>query len=373
MARFTFAALFFTSAFTATVYGAPVPSSKAIAARQVQFQELPYEQFQISNGVAGNAAAEANAVFVDPFQGITDLASIPSDVLTAVKNMRSAAEDAETSLFNPAIDAASGAAADALQVGKIKNKVLKLTGLAMARKIQLAKDQAAGKDTSSLEEALADTETKLAKNIETDVASAGQASQSVVSGGGASNNNANAGSANTGASANTSTNTGATGNASNTGAATGASTGGAAVQFAELPYAQFQISDGVAGNAAAEANAVFVDPFQGVDLSTVSKETLQAVKSMREAAEDAETSLFNPAIDGASGDEADALQVGKIKNKVLKLTGFVQALKIEIAQLQAAGEDSSEREAKLAQEQTKLTKNIDTDVKSAGAASLSVA
>ena len=68
---------------------------------------------------------------------------------------------------------------------------------------------------------------------------------------------------------------------------------------------------------------------------------------MREAAEDAETEKFNSAIEAASGDEgmlytlalfpthsnphpADALQVGKIKNKVLKLTGEVQALKIKV-------------------------------------------
>ena len=95
-------------------------------------------------------------------------------------------------------------------------------------------------------------------------------------------------------------------------------------------YAQFQISDGVAGNAAAEANAVFVDPFANTDLTTVSSDVLQALKNMREAAEDAETALFNPAIDAASGAEADALQAWKIKNKVLKLTGFVQVLNIQV-------------------------------------------
>lgn len=95
-------------------------------------------------------------------------------------------------------------------------------------------------------------------------------------------------------------------------------------------YADFQISDGVAGNAEAEANAVFVDPFSGTDLSTVSSDVLDALKSMREAAEDAETAQFNPAIAAASGAEADALQVGKIKNKVLKLTGEVQVLNIQV-------------------------------------------
>ena len=95
-------------------------------------------------------------------------------------------------------------------------------------------------------------------------------------------------------------------------------------------YADFQISDGTAGDAEAKATAVFVDPFDGVDLATVDKTTLDAVKTMREAAEDAETSLFNPAIDAASGAAATALQNGKIQNKVLKLTGEVQTINIEV-------------------------------------------
>ena len=96
-------------------------------------------------------------------------------------------------------------------------------------------------------------------------------------------------------------------------------------------YAAFQISDGTAGNAEAEANAVFVTPFDGVDLSTVDSATLKAVQTMREAAESAETDDFDPQIDAASGAEADALQNGKIANKVLKLTGEVQVLNIQIA------------------------------------------
>lgn len=34
-------------------------------------------------------------------------------------------------------------------------------------------------------------------------------------------------------------------------------------------YADFQISDGTAGNAQAEAAAVFLDPFDGTDLATL--------------------------------------------------------------------------------------------------------
>lgn len=141
--------------------------------------------------------------------------------------------------------------------------------------------------------------------------------------------------------------------------------------FELLDYADFQISDGVAGNASAEANAVFVDPFANVDLATVDSQTLDNMQTMREAAESAETEGFDPAIAAASGATADALQVGKIKNKVLKLTGEVQVLNIKIAQAQAAGDDTSDLEDSLAEEQTKLNTNIATDEKSAGQTSQS--
>ena len=118
---------------------------------------------------------------------------------------------------------------------------------------------------------------------------------------------------------------------------------------------------------------------------------------MREAAEDAETDQFNPAIEAASGDEADALQNGKIQNKVLKLTGEVQVLQIKLAKAKASGADTSSIESQITTEQcvsssfvstsvlgsvvadfclrcrTKLNTNIATDTKSAGAASKGVA
>ena len=40
-----------------------------------------------------------------------------------------------------------------------------------------------------------------------------------------------------------------------------------------------------------------------MDLSTVDDATVQAMQTMREAAEDAETEQFDPAIEAASGDE----------------------------------------------------------------------
>ena len=48
-------------------------------------------------------------------------------------------------------------------------------------------------------------------------------------------------------------------------------------------YADFQISDGVAGQAEAEANAVFVDPFDGIDLSTLDDSVADNIETMRQA------------------------------------------------------------------------------------------
>ncbi|KAH8828155.1 hypothetical protein DL96DRAFT_1709445 [Flagelloscypha sp. PMI_526] len=137
-------------------------------------------------------------------------------------------------------------------------------------------------------------------------------------------------------------------------------------------YNDFQISDQVAGDAEAHANAVFVDVFQGVDLATIDSATVDNIETMRSQAEDAETEAFNPAIAAATGAEADALQVGKIQNKVLKLTGITQKIKIQIAQATAAGDDTADLESKLAEEQKKLDTNIATDKASAGATSKGV-
>ncbi|KAL5514479.1 hypothetical protein ACEPAG_2567 [Sanghuangporus baumii] len=381
MTRFVWLSLTIISglASLSNVGAAPIRSKRAVTQTADNFKELDYAQFQISDGVAGNAAAEANAVFVDPFAN-TDLSTISSDVLDAMEAMREAAESAETDLFDPAIDAASGADADALQVGKIKNKVLKLTGEVQVLNIKIAQAQASGDDTSDLEDQLSEEQTKLDTNIATDTDSAGATSKGVVDSSDSTDSTTLAGS--TSVSARDSVSASNTASAADTSATDVADDGTAsnsqavtqtADNFQELDYAQFQISDGVAGNAEAEANAVFVDPFANVDLSTISDDTQDAIEAMREAAESAETDLFDPAIDAASGDEADALQVGKIKNKVLKLTGEVQGINIKIAQAQAAGEDTSDLESKLQEEQTKLNTNIATDKASAGQASKGVA
>ncbi|KAF7299168.1 NAD(P)-binding protein [Mycena indigotica] len=310
-----------------TAVAAPLPAKRAFS-----FGLKNYNAFQISDSVAGNAQAHANAVFVDPFKSV-DLATVDATSLKNLGTMRQAAESAETELFNPQIKAASGAAADALSVGKIQNKVLKLTGEVQQIKIKLAQAKAKGSDTSKLQASLTEEQTKLSKNIATDVKNKGKKSKGVAS----------------------------------------KSKRAAFKGFALKNYAQFQISDGTAGNAQAKAAAVFVDPFKLVDLATVDATSIKNLGTMREAAESAETELFNPQIKAASGAAADALSVGKIQNKVLKLTGEVQQLKIKLAQAKAKGSDTSKIQSKLTEEQTKLSKNIALDVKSKGDASKGVA
>ncbi|KAF7551617.1 hypothetical protein G7Z17_g4870 [Cylindrodendrum hubeiense] len=134
-------------------------------------------------------------------------------------------------------------------------------------------------------------------------------------------------------------------------------------------YAQFQISDGVAGNALEEVAAKFpVDEFRA-NLAGVSANDLAILKAARETAEAAEADEggFNDAIDqvGENSDDGIALQTGKIKNKVLKLELQVLALQIELAQ-------GNGDQAKIDEEQTKLDKNVATDQEGAGDQSQSI-
>ncbi|AEO70352.1 uncharacterized protein THITE_2121678 [Thermothielavioides terrestris NRRL 8126] len=134
-------------------------------------------------------------------------------------------------------------------------------------------------------------------------------------------------------------------------------------------YSQFQVSDGVAGNALAEVNAKF--PIDQSDLASVDPQDLAIIKAARETAEAAETDEggFNDAIKAAGGTSTaagKALQNGKIKNKVLKLQLEVLALQIEAAQ------GGSNNTAKIAEEQKKLDTNIKLDQAAAGQPSQSV-
>ncbi|KAI3322934.1 small secreted protein [Xylariaceae sp. AK1471] len=128
--------------------------------------------------------------------------------------------------------------------------------------------------------------------------------------------------------------------------------------FTQETYNDISISGGTAGNAANEALAVF-SALDTNNLAGVAKEDLDFLNSVNQICNDAEDEAFNPAIDAASGDAADALQRGKIKNKVLKLTASVLKLQAQVAQ----GEDVSDD---LDTEQTKLNNNIKQDEDEAG-------
>lgn len=99
--------------------------------------------------------------------------SVSSSDLAIINAARETAEDAETDAFNGQIKTASGAAATALQNGKIKNKVLKLFLEVSALQIQ----QAQGADN---QDKIDQEQTKLNNNISLDTKAAGQASKGVA-------------------------------------------------------------------------------------------------------------------------------------------------------------------------------------------------
>ncbi|KAL2271166.1 hypothetical protein VTJ83DRAFT_537 [Remersonia thermophila] len=126
-------------------------------------------------------------------------------------------------------------------------------------------------------------------------------------------------------------------------------------------YSEFQVSDGPAGNALARVNEKF--PIDQTNFANVDAEDLAILKAARKTAEAAETKAggFNEAIRAAGGTNTEAgkaLQCGKIANKVLKLQLQVMILQIEAAR----GKNTT---AKLAQQQTKLAKNVQLDQEAA--------
>lgn len=129
----------------------------------------------------------------------------------------------------------------------------------------------------------------------------------------------------------------------------------------DTTYNALSISSGVAGNAEAEALALF-SALPLSDPSTISRADITFLNQVNKAANGAETEAFNPAIEAASGAEKDALAAGKTKNKVLKL----MATKLQLEAKMAQGEDVS---AKLDEELKKLANNVATDKKNAGKAS----
>ncbi|KAK2065163.1 hypothetical protein LY76DRAFT_611741 [Colletotrichum caudatum] len=133
-------------------------------------------------------------------------------------------------------------------------------------------------------------------------------------------------------------------------------------------YSQFQVSDGVGGNALAEVAQKFPVAQIKANLKGVSTNDLAILQAARVAAEGAETDAggFNDAIAKASGADAAALNVGKIKNKVLKLQLEVLALQVQQAQ-------GASNQAKIDAEQKKLDNNVNLDKGAAGKPSKSVA
>ncbi|KAA8574728.1 hypothetical protein MFRU_049g00180 [Monilinia fructicola] len=150
---------------------------------------------------------------------------------------------------------------------------------------------------------------------------------------------------------------------SSTSNSTSTSTTSAGSVLTASAYNDFQISDGTAGTAQDQANSLFT-AIDKNNLAAVSESDLDIIQGVHDAAEDAETDAFNPAIAAASGDAATALQNGKIKNKVLKLTAEVLSIQVKAAQ---GGDDTD-----LAAEQTKLANNIKLDTAAAGQASTAV-
>ncbi|TLS26846.1 hypothetical protein PpBr36_05206 [Pyricularia pennisetigena] len=137
------------------------------------------------------------------------------------------------------------------------------------------------------------------------------------------------------------------------------------------PYAQFQVSDGVGGDALAEVQKKF--PIDEAKIASLDPADLQIIKDARLTAEKAETEAFDPAIAKATGEEKNELEVGKIKNKVLKLQLEVQGIEAELAQTKTLdAKEKKKKEAKLEEEKKKLTTNIAEDKKNAGKKSKSV-
>ncbi|KAF2684022.1 hypothetical protein K458DRAFT_431639 [Lentithecium fluviatile CBS 122367] len=156
------ASVLLTSLLASGALAAPV-AKRALTAQS-------YADFQVSDGVAGNAQAEVLAKF--PID-MNNLASVSDADHQVISDARQVAESAETDGFNPAIDAATGDAATALQNGKIKNKVLKL----QLEVMDLMISQAQGTDETAK---IAEEQKKLDTNIATDKKNAGQASQGVT-------------------------------------------------------------------------------------------------------------------------------------------------------------------------------------------------
>lgn len=81
-----------------------------------------------------------------------------------------------------------------------------------------------------------------------------------------------------------------------------------AAVLGDTTYDAISISGGTAGDAEAEALAVF-SALDLNDLANVDPADIAFLGAVNDVANDAETDAFNVALDGAAGDEATAIQV----------------------------------------------------------------
>lgn len=109
-----------TPASSASIASTPMPAAGTASATTGSDGSVltasTYNDIQISSGTAGNAKANADALFSAIDQN--NLAGVSASDLKIIQDTHDAAEDAETDAFDPAIDAANGDAATALQVSR---------------------------------------------------------------------------------------------------------------------------------------------------------------------------------------------------------------------------------------------------------------
>ncbi|CAN8097946.1 unnamed protein product [Discula destructiva] len=141
----------------------------SLAASVPVFSTTTFNEISIAGGTAGNGEQKA----LDALAGLpADLTTVDPADINFLDNVNGAANDAEVNAYNPAIEAASGEQAAALQRAKIENKIFKLEATVLKLQIQ----EAQGEDVAAK---LAEEQTKLNNNIALDQAEAGNPSTAV--------------------------------------------------------------------------------------------------------------------------------------------------------------------------------------------------
>lgn len=102
--------------FAALSIAAPTPLSK-----RAVFETSTYDELSISGGVAGDAKQEA----LDVLSGLpTDLTKVEKADLDFLNSVNQIGNKAEKGAFNPAVEAASGEEAAALQVCRWRRSLI---------------------------------------------------------------------------------------------------------------------------------------------------------------------------------------------------------------------------------------------------------